>query len=207
MEANEQRREVMRRLGRDWEYPEERAFVGDYVAGRVPTCRHCGITIPDRFLVGPPPQPLVSCTYCYDQHSYDEDRRWHSVVLVEEGDPSCRVYWFWCPDPVFERDCTLHILWQHFGSFTDTDRARERLGGEWVSTPESYFRGQLESQECPRYLRLDQNHTSYLTLASSPAPGPPGSRWPLRPCRVLHAGHPRSRHPKRALPKRYRKSL
>jgi hypothetical protein len=217
MDPNDHRRQVLRRLGRDWEEPEERAFVGDYLSGRVPTCQSCGIPFADRHCLGR--TDLGACEYCYDRERRHDDSRWHSMVLVQEG-PLPYAFWFWYPDPIFARDSTLQILWESFGPFRDTDRARDRLGGDWELTTERYFRGQQEPdpyyREDRRFLHLDRNDNSYLVLPSSPAAGtpvrgggsaPPGSRWPGRPCTVLHAGHPRSRHPKRPVPKRHRKGL
>jgi hypothetical protein len=178
----------MRRLGRDWQYPEERPFVMDYILGLVPDCVDCGRVIPVR--IDRLSEPYL-CDYCDDRRDLDARNRDHDIVLVEEE--YGYAFWAWYPEPEGMSDQQLEHFWRTIPRFRCTDDLETMLGGEWYSMTQAGFDGHRldrDNHSDLRYAHVHEDEDSFLRLPTKPLPGTDGWRE-YREHFVYHRGHPK----------------
>lgn len=181
------RAETLRKLGRGWDYPEERPFIDDYLNDRIPTCQQCGILMPEEchWQVR-----ATTCGRCEDMNLLDEKNRAHDLVLVEEEHGYA--YWAWYPDPPGMGDHGLEQLWKNVDRFSLSTDFWEMLGGEWYPMTPEGFHAHVDAMRADDELRLAHIHEdwdSFLVLPSEPCPEyGPQARRPVSPHTVHHRG-------------------
>lgn len=183
-------RQALRRLGRHWEYPDERIFAEEWFLGRIPSCPRCDTTVVMHVDIDKE-TPVVLCERCEDLETLEAKNSFYDMVLVEEAGTA---YWGWYPEM---SDAELESFWHglpHINLSLDLD---EYLPGDWYQLTRAGYWGQVED------MRRDFEHSyrtayvwgdlgSYLVLPTKRHPH--NADWRVYERQVVwHRGAPQRR--------------